>query len=907
MGAGKLRLAGLVLPLAGLLACATPAEQRTDSSARARAVVEPAAQPAERALPRAPRAPGAATPVATTPDVAVAPGAVTPGIEAAPGAAPGDEQQGRAGTQHAERDAQNDARLNTQDATRLNAQDGARPNVQSGAQSYTQDAAWPNVQNGVLSNEQSGTRLNAQGDAGVRLNEQSDAATWPNVQNGARPNVQGGVRPNAQNATRSNEQNATRLNERGDAGASVQTEVGEAAAASEAAEASEMGAASEVAGIDEAGEMGAAAEAAGIAAADEAGEVEDESAATPPQVEWENPYERFQTVRRSRRPAQSDAAERGAEAQADKAPGAGRLMQASAEGSIELDFLVASQFDRLELFDEAVLAYQRVLSRDPGALPVLVRLAELHARLGDHHEALFHIRLARELAPPDDADMRLSASAVYFQLGEIDAAIQVLLDEDDEPFEVDSAPLLYELYRIAERPPQALRVALWLIEQSPFEPSAYIMAAAAYAHIEDYESQARILQSGLDNIPGELSIYEALARRARRLSGRAGELEVLREMRAHHPQNLRVLLRIAETELATGEGEAAERTLMQAEWLSPRDPRASLRLAFMDYERGNYAAAYRRFANVHAMDASDYQVTFFLGMTQRQIGRDADALASLESIPPTSNRYFEARSQAAFLLERLGEYARALGYVDQAIDALRARERTSPSGARDPERLHGLRVYRGNLLFHSGRERAALRYLDSLLVGAERDAEVYFTMGFLHGERRQRALAREFMDKALELRPDYADALNYIGYDLADHGENLDEAERLVRRALELRPDSGHIVDSLGWVYYRRAEALLAAGRIQEAHAWLFRAESELLRADKLTGGNPVILEHIGDVYLALGRDAEALTYYERARGQQGAKSPEQPELAGKIERLRAALPPAETPRTPALPTAETP
>lgn len=771
--AGRLLLVGLVLPLAGALACATPAVQRAGTTGADESAAREAAAPGAATTPRAPTAPGAAA-------------AASPATEATP-AAPG-EPQGRAEARGAAQDAQS----------------GAAPNA------YGEHA-------------------------------------------------QAGV------------------------GVDAPVQQAEAAEAGAAAEVGAPGAPGEVGEVGEFGEADEAAEASDVGATGEA----------PPQVEWENPYERFQTVRRARRPWRTDA-EQGAGA-AEKAPGAGRLVQASAEGSIELDFLVASHFDRLELFEQAVRAYQRVLSRDPNALPVLVRLAELHARLGEHHEALFHIRLARELAAEDDSDLRLSASAVYFQLGEIDAAIRVLLSDDGEPFEVDSAPLLYELYRIAERPSQALRVALWLIEQSPFEPSAYIMAAAAYAHMEDFEAQEGILQSGLENIPGEISIYEALARRERRLSGRAWELEILREMREHHPQSLRVLLRIAEAELATGESEAAERTLMQAEWLAPRDPRASLRLAFMDYERGNYAAAHRRFANVHAMNAGDHQVTFFLGMTQRRIGRDAAALASFESIPPTSNRYFEARSQAALLLERLGEYARALAYVDQAIDTLRERERLEPGVARAPERLHGLRVYRGNLLFHSGRERTAFRYLDSLLVGAERDAEVYFTIGFLHGERLRRPLAREFMDKALEVRPDYADALNYIGYDLADHGENLDEAERLVRRALALRPDSGHIVDSLGWVYYRRAEVLLEAGRIQEAHAWLFRAESELLRADKLTGGNPVILEHIGDVYLALGRDAEALSYYERAKGQ-GAKSPEQPELASKIERLRAALSPAETP-----------
>src|SRR5207244_274560 len=88
---------------------------------------------------------------------------------------------------------------------------------------------------------------------------------------------------------------------------------------------------------------------------------------------------------------------------------------------------------------------------------------------------------------------------------------------------------------------------------------------------------------------------------------------------------------------------------------------------------------------------------------------------------------------------------------------------------------------------------------------------------------------------ALRLDPENPRTLNFLGYLLADHGLSLEEALRLIRHALELDPDNGAYIDSLGWVYYR-------LGRLSEARI-------ELERAVKLTGGDPVVHEHLGDVY----------------------------------------------------------
>ena len=99
--------------------------------------------------------------------------------------------------------------------------------------------------------------------------------------------------------------------------------------------------------------------------------------------------------------------------------------------------------------------------------------------------------------------------------------------------------------------------------------------------------------------------------------------------------------------------------------------------------------------------------------------------------------------------------------------------------------------------------------------------------------------------KALELRPNHPDVLNYLGYTWVDRGKNLEEALEMIEQAVALSPRNGYIVDSLGWAIYK-------LGRIDEAVDVLEDAVN-LLPAD------PEINDHLGDVYWVAGREREAM------------------------------------------------
>ena len=128
---------------------------------------------------------------------------------------------------------------------------------------------------------------------------------------------------------------------------------------------------------------------------------------------------------------------------------------------------------------------------------------------------------------------------------------------------------------------------------------------------------------------------------------------------------------------------------------------------------------------------------------------------------------------------------------------------------------------------------------------------LYFSRGIAHERVKNWPNAEADFRKALELRPDQPQVLNYLGYSFVEMQTNLDEALEMIEKAVAAEPDSGYITDSLGWVLYR-------LGRYEEAVVHMERAV-ELLPID------PIINDHLGDVYWAVGRYREAEFQWHRA------------------------------------------
>jgi tetratricopeptide (TPR) repeat protein len=201
----------------------------------------------------------------------------------------------------------------------------------------------------------------------------------------------------------------------------------------------------------------------------------------------------------------------------------------------------------------------------------------------------------------------------------------------------------------------------------------------------------------------------------------------------------------------------------------------------------------------------------------------------------------------------------------------------------------GLDFHAANLRARTGDFEGGAALLERMLDENPDDDEVLYQLGVLYGVAQETDRALYYMQEVLARNPDNAQALNYIGYTWVERGQNLDEAERMIEHAVRLSPDDGYIADSLAWVYYMKARPLMGGERRSEGVALLNRAVEQLDLAVELTGGDPVVSEHLGDVYLLLDEEERALHFYREAVGLE-PREDEQPKLYEKLDRLQREL-----------------
>jgi tetratricopeptide (TPR) repeat protein len=543
------------------------------------------------------------------------------------------------------------------------------------------------------------------------------------------------------------------------------------------------------------------------------------------------------------------------------------------EAPPEYDYLVGRDLELDGKVDESLAAYERAIAKDPGS-PVLLRTAsELLARSGRVDQALPYAERAFALAP-DEGNLRIFLGTLYRIRKDPGAAERTLRKDDGTPYDADAALLLYRIYFDAGRTDEALATAKWLVRADPTNLRSHMALAGAYEKAQRPADVERALRSALRVHPGNLAVYAAMARARRERGDRTGEVAVYREVLHEHPHHHATLVALADAQIDLGRTREARRTLEDIERRYPDDARSVLRLGYLDLEAKRFDAAEARFERILARSPDQPDVLYFLGTVRAEAKDEAGAIAAFERVPADNERYADARLQLAGIHERRRDF-------DAALREAEAARKRAPSRQLD--------LYVSSLRSRAGDFEGAKAALEVMLAEAPDDEEILYNLGVLNGEAGRQDEALAAMQQVLAKNPNHAGALNYIGYTWADRGQNLDEAERMIRRALELRPDDGYIVDSLGWVHYTRARQLLEAGDNAGGKKQLALAIQTLERAAVLAGGDPVISEHLGDAYLLRSDRKRALQHYEQAVELEPRKN-EQPHLFEKLERLRREL-----------------
>ncbi len=189
----------------------------------------------------------------------------------------------------------------------------------------------------------------------------------------------------------------------------------------------------------------------------------------------------------------------------------------------------------------------------------------------------------------------------------------------------------------------------------------------------------------------------------------------------------------------------------------------------------------------------------------------------------------------------------AAGRKEASIEILQALARNKPE-------IPAVLVALGDGLRRESQfDEATKAYSSAIVLVSEPSARhwsLFFSRGICHERSGNFAAAEADFRKALDLNPNQPQVLNYLGYSLVDRGEKLPEALGMIERAVAAQPE-GYILDSLAWALFR-------LGRFNEALA-------PMEQASLLEPVDPVVTDHLGDVYWAVGRRLEAQFQWRRA------------------------------------------
>jgi tetratricopeptide (TPR) repeat protein len=496
-----------------------------------------------------------------------------------------------------------------------------------------------------------------------------------------------------------------------------------------------------------------------------------------------------------------------------------------------------------------------------------------------------------------------------------------------EPSDTDSWQVLGRLYKLDNQDKKAEEAFKKVLNVDPDSKGGLSSLAQLYFEQGDYTGAVELLKK-IPEADLDPSLLGMLGYAYSQKHDFESAVATYEKALAKDPENQELRRSYADALIDMGNTPAARTEFEKILKADPDDGSTYLRLAQLDRQEGRFDQARKELERARSLPQPadtkiqyDMKIQYEQALLEDAAGNQDKALELLQGLVKSSEQAegqyspAEANNRAIFL-ERLGLIYRAqrkyppalqafqqivaLGKAQAArgeeliVDTMRlthqlpkALDEVNSAVQKFPEE-RSLRILRAYVVGEMGRVGEAVNQLQALMNNTPADRELYlsvaqvysqakqfaeaeqavnkalgygskpeeegysrFMLGSIYERQKKYDLAEEQFKKVLAVDPLNASAANYLGYMLADRGVRLEESVKYIQKALELEPNNGAYLDSLGWAYYKMNRCDLA--------------EPPLEKAARLMSDDPTIHEHLGRLYLRMGKETLAEQEWERA------------------------------------------
>lgn len=374
-------------------------------------------------------------------------------------------------------------------------------------------------------------------------------------------------------------------------------------------------------------------------------------------------------------------------------------------------------------------------------------------------------------------------------------------------------------------------------DRLPANEGIWVALSQLAEHLGRHAFARKLAEAAVARFDGTDSIHWAASLRLA-AGDRAGAQALYAKGMQAHPRNIE--LRLGYASLLGDQGKYGEALRVLAEGPQTSATWAA-RVAFAA-RAGDGAALRGLYVQLQRAPAEQRaDNVFLLGQLAELLKHDRQALAWYAKVDPDSRHGFDAQVRSAVLLDKTGqsEQAHALAaqlqqdYVD------------------DPDSLRTAYELDAQLYSQHGEHAKAIAAFDRGLAALPDDPLLIYDRGIERANAGNTDAALADFRKVLELNPGNVDAMNALGFTLADADRDLPEATELLRKALAAKPDAAAIMDSWGWLQYR-------LGNLDQAETYLKRAWGKQQ--------DPDIGVHLGEVLWKMGQHHDAREVFAKVR-----------------------------------------
>jgi tetratricopeptide (TPR) repeat protein len=448
-------------------------------------------------------------------------------------------------------------------------------------------------------------------------------------------------------------------------------------------------------------------------------------------------------------------------------------------------------------FDEAAALYQEIVKASPDYTRGHYRLGEISLQRGDTQAAGAEVEelLKRNPKDPDALLLRARMRVASGKLKDALADLKTVLDTDPRS-----------------------KLGLYFMADALYRDQQFEQARARAGDLERYYQDflpAKLLQIQIGLDSGEAEGARRMADDLlKKLQGAAPSGDVTPQLLADVRTNAYLLrgkaaLRLAGQEPTPAQVAAVRADFEAARQVAPNSPLAYVNLADAAAAEKKVDEAWQQLEKALSLDHTNLQALtalINLGSATRRLDEVRTRIEQLAAEQPNN-------AQLQYLLGQ----AYRQGNPQQQPDAARAEAAMRRTIELDPDYVPAYSAL-AEIYFGTQQPDRAIDEYKKITERRPDDFTAYRNIGLIEAGRNNLDVAVEYYHRVLSIRPDEAIAANNLAALYADHGKgNAEEAMQLAQDVVRRFPGEPGFVDTLGWVYYRKALYRDAAEQLQRA------------------------------------------------------------------------------------------